>query len=83
MRYGSSEFGLSWMQSADRGSTVGQSDGPNGTAGYGPIWDFNGPGGTQITSAYNPVLDFMTDFTGNFSSLPVTISVTIMAPASC
>ena len=68
------KFGVSWMQSADRGSTVGQTDGPNGTAGYGPIWDFNGPGGTQITSAYNPVLDFMTDFTGNFSSLPVTIS---------
>ena len=68
------KFGVSWMQSADKGANVGQSDGPNGTAAYGPIWDYNGPGGSQITSAYNPVLDFMLDLPGNFSYLPVTVS---------
>lgn len=68
------KFGVSWMQSANKGSNVGQTDGPNGTAQYGPVWDFNGPGGTQITSAYNPVLDFMLDMPGNFAYLPVTIS---------
>ncbi|HKO18606.1 MAG TPA: TonB-dependent receptor, partial [Acidobacteriaceae bacterium] len=68
------KFGVSWMQSADRGSNVGQTDGPNGTAQYGPVWDYNGPGGTQITSAYNPVLDFMLDMPSNFATLPVTIS---------
>jgi hypothetical protein len=68
------KFGVSWMQSGNEGSNVGQGDGPNGTAAYGPIWDYNGPGGTQITSAYNPVLDFLLDLPSGFSSLPVTIS---------
>lgn len=68
------KFGVSWMQSADRGANVGQTDGPNGTAAYGPVWDYNGPGGSQITSAYNPVLDFMLDLPSNFSYLPVTVS---------
>jgi len=68
------KFGVSWMTSANKGSSVGQTDGPSGTASYGPIWDFNGPGGSQITSAYNPVLDFMLDYVGGFSYLPVTVS---------
>ena len=68
------KFGVSWMASGDEGSSVGQTDGPNGTAGYAPIWDFNGPGGSQITSAYNPVLDFMLDYASGFSYLPVTIT---------
>lgn len=68
------KFGISWLLSGDKGTTVGQTDGPNGTTLYGPIWDFSGPGGSQITESYNPVLDFMLDFAGGFNYLPVTTS---------
>lgn len=68
------KFGVSWMRSRDQGSSVGQGNGPNGTVGYGPIWDFSGPGGTQITSAYNPVLDFLLDRPGSFSYAPAPVT---------
>jgi hypothetical protein len=66
--------GISWIRGGDRGSNVGQTDGPTGTAQYGPVWDYNAPDGSQITSAYNPVLDFLLDLPSGYSSLPVTIS---------
>jgi len=73
------KVGVSWLRGGDRGSNVGQTDGPTGTAQYGPVWDYNGPpdangNPTQITSAYNPVLDFLMDLPSGFTYLPVTIS---------
>lgn len=68
------KFGISWLRGGNRESSVGQTDGPSGTAQYGPVWDYNGPGGAQITSAYNPVLDFMLDLPSGFSYVPVTVS---------
>ncbi len=61
------KFGMSWMLSGDQGANVGQSDGPNGTAQYAPIW---GSAGSEL----NPVLDFMLDLPSGFTSLPVTVS---------
>ncbi len=71
--------GVSWFRSGNRQANVNQIGGANGTAGYGPIWDFNGPpdskgNPTQITSAYNPVLNFMLDFPATFAYQPDTIA---------
>lgn len=67
--------GFSWMRSGNRQANVDQGSGGSvGQIGYGPIWDYNGPGGTQITSSYNPVLDLMLDHAGNFSYQPNTVA---------
>lgn len=67
--------GISWLRSGNRQANVDQGTGASfGQVAYGPIWDYNGPGGAQITSAYNPVLDMLLDYAGNFTYLPETVS---------
>jgi len=65
--------GFSWVQSGNRQASVSQSYGKSGIAGYEPIWDYSGPGGNQITSAYNPVLNLLLDHAGSFGYQPDTI----------
>ena len=67
--------GFSWLRSGNRQANVDQGTGGSvGQVGYGPIWDYNGPGGSQILSSYDPVLDLLLDHTANFTDLPNTIA---------
>lgn len=66
--------GFSWLRSGNRESNVDQGSGANGTVTYGPLWDFNGPGSSQIMSAQNPVLDFMLDLPSGLTYQPTTVA---------
>lgn len=67
--------GFSWLRSGNRQANVDQGTGGSlGQVAYGPIWDYGAPGGSQITSSYDPVLDLMLDHAGNFTYLPNTVA---------
>ena len=59
--------GISWNGVGDDESSVGQSNGPNGTLTYGPNGSL--PGGAF---GQDPVLNFMTDVTNGFSVAPLS-----------
>jgi hypothetical protein len=61
------KFGASWLGVWDKEANVNQSDGPNGTIGYGPDWSL--PTGAW---GLDPVLNFMTDRVGSFNAAPLT-----------
>jgi hypothetical protein len=59
--------GFSWQGVWDNEANVGQSNGPNGTLGYSPVWGL--PGGAF---GMDPVVNFMTDLANSYSVAPVT-----------
>ncbi len=59
--------GYTWIGVWDNEANVGQSNGPNGTDGYSPVWGL--PGGAF---GMDPVVNFMTDLSSSYSVAPVT-----------
>jgi hypothetical protein len=59
--------GLSWQGVWDNEANVGQSNGPNGTDGYSPVWGLPGN-----AFGMDPVVNFMTDLSSSYSVAPVT-----------
>jgi hypothetical protein len=61
--------GISWNFVGDTESSVGQSNGPNGTLSYGP-------NGSLPNGAFgqDPVLNFMTDVINGFSVAPLAVN---------
>jgi hypothetical protein len=56
----------------DREASFGQSNGPNGTVGYGPVWGLPSTADGQSAYGLDPVLNFMTDLTSSYSVQAVT-----------
>jgi hypothetical protein len=59
--------GASWYQVSDKEASFGQSNGPNGTIGYGDI-----SGLPNSAWGLDPVVNFMTDMTSSYAVQPVT-----------
>jgi len=66
------KVGFSYLGVWDHEASFGQSNGPNGTIGYGPVWGL--PSDTNNVAAWglDPVLNFMTDLSSSYSVQPVT-----------
>jgi hypothetical protein len=59
--------GVSWLRSGNRESGVDQGNPPNGMGAYGPIFG-------DVTSALDPVVNFMLDRVTGFGYTPVTVA---------
>jgi len=61
------KIGVSWYNVHDKEASFDEQSGPNGTIGYGPAW-----GLANSAFGLDPVLNFMTDFSGSYKVQPVT-----------
>lgn len=64
--------GASWYVVSDKEASFGQSNGPNGTIGYGDVSGLDTSASGHQAWGQDPVLNFMTDLSNSFSVQPVT-----------